>query len=190
MFATTGVYARALANNPSYTRGDVRAMWSSALGLSRPSWSARLGLELTSRHAPIGVWPVASGDNNPRMIPLRAHPRTIDGLLPGATTGRAILHGGISGDHPVGRVGPLALAVGIFLDGADIRDPADASGADRRYLDAGGGIRIGVLDGALGIVRVDLATGLTDHRTAITIGLHQSWPPFGVLQARQNGSLP
>jgi hypothetical protein len=28
------------------------------------------------------------------------------------------------------------------------------------------------------VVRVDLATGLTDHRSGITVGLHQSWPPF------------
>jgi hypothetical protein len=27
-------------------------------------------------------------------------------------------------------------------------------------------------------VRVDLATGLTARRSAITVGLHQSWPPF------------
>jgi hypothetical protein len=75
-------------------------------------------------------------------------------------------------------VGPFTLAVGLFLDGARIMEPVDQLGASLLHLDAGGGIRIGVLDGQLGVVRVDLATGLTGQRTAITIGLHQNWPPF------------
>lgn len=70
------------------------------------------------------------------------------------------------------------LAAGLFLDGAEIRNPADGSGRDRFYLDAGGGLRMGILDGQLGVLRIDLATGLTDRGTAITVGLHQSWPPF------------
>jgi len=177
VIATTGVYAQTLANHPSWIQGYVRTQWSSAVGLSRRSWSARLGVDLTSHSAPLGVRPVASGDD-PWVIPLRAHPRTLDGLLPGATTGRGIIHGGLSGDQPVYRAGLFTLAVGIFVDGAQIMDPADGSGRDRLHLDAGGGIRIGILDGQLGIVRVDLATGLTTRRSAITVGLHQSWPPF------------
>jgi hypothetical protein len=57
-------------------------------------------------------------------------------------------------------------------------EPSDGSGRDRLHVDAGGGIRIGILDGELGVVRVDLATGLTARRSAITVGLHQNWPPF------------
>ncbi|MEO8139602.1 MAG: hypothetical protein ABI742_08155, partial [Gemmatimonadota bacterium] len=177
VLTTTGVYGKALAGHPSYTRGDVRAMWASASGLGRPTWSARVGADLASLHAPLGVWPVASGDIS-WAIPLRAHPRTSDGLLPGATAGRSMLHGGLSADHPVARVGPFTLAVGGFLDGVEILHPADGTGQDRFYLDAGGGIRVGILDGQLGILRVDLATGLTDRRTALTVGMHQSWPPF------------
>lgn len=175
--ATTGQYARALASHPSWIRGDVRAQWSSAVGLSRGSWSARLGLDLTSNNAPLGVRPVASGDD-PWVIPLRAHPRTLDGLLPGATTGQGMIHGGLSGDQPVYSAGLFTLAVGVFLDGAQVMNPADGSERDRLHVDVGGGIRIGILDGELGIVRVDLATGLTTRRTALTVGLHQSWPPF------------
>jgi hypothetical protein len=89
-----------------------------------------------------------------------------------------MLHGGVSGDHPIFRAGPLMVAAGIFLDGAKIRNPADGSGQDRFYLDAGGGVRVGILDGQLGVLRIDLATGLTEHGTAITVGLQQSWPPF------------
>jgi hypothetical protein len=39
-------------------------------------------------------------------------------------------------------------------------------------------LRIGILDGQLGTLRIDLATGLTDRRTALTVGMHQRWPPF------------
>jgi hypothetical protein len=177
VLTTTVDYGQALASHPSYGRGNVRAMWSSSVGLDHASWSTRLGLDMASGHAPLGVWPVASGDL-PWAIPLRAHPRTSEGLLPGATAGRSMLHGGLSGDHPIYRGGLFTLAAGIFLDGAEIMGPADGSGRDRFYLDAGGGIRIGILDGHLGILRVDLATGLTDHRSAITVGMHQSWPPF------------
>ena len=75
VFATTGVYARALANNPSYTRGDVRAMWSSALGLSRPSWSARVGLE--PDEPPRSHWRLAGGERGqqpPDDSPSRSSP--------------------------------------------------------------------------------------------------------------------
>jgi hypothetical protein len=177
VIATTGQYAQAMANHPSWTRADVRAQWASAVGLSRRSWSARLGIDLTSGSTPLGVRPVASADD-PWVIPLRAHPRTQDGLLPGATTGQGMIHAGLSGDQPVYRAGLFTLAVGMFVDGAQVMEPADGSGRDRLHLDAGGGIRIGILDGQLGVVRVDLATGLTTHRTAITVGLHQNWPPF------------
>jgi hypothetical protein len=39
-------------------------------------------------------------------------------------------------------------------------------------------LRIGILDGQLGTLRIDLATGRTDRRTALTVGMHQRWPPF------------
>jgi hypothetical protein len=71
------------------------------------------------------------------------------------------------------------VAAGLFLDGAEIRSPADGTSADRFFLDAGGGLRFGILGGHSGILRIDLATGLTDRNTALTAGVHQSWPPFG-----------
>lgn len=174
---TTVEYGQALVTHPSYSRGNVRAIWSSSTGLSRATWSTRLGLDLASSNAPLGLWPQASGDI-PWSIPLRAHAWSRNGLLPGNTTGRSILHGGVSGDHPLWRVGPFTLAAGLFLDGAEIQDPADGALRNHFYVDAGGGLRIAILDGHLGIVRIDLATGLTDHASAITVGMHQSWPPF------------
>ncbi len=177
VLTTTVERGQTMTTHPSYTLGHLRTMWASSSGIRRSTWSARLGVDLASRQAPLGVWPEAS-TNLSRAIPLRAHYQIRNGLLQGETTGRSILHGGLSGDHPVYRAGPFTLAAGLFLDGAEVLGPADGSGRDRLFLDAGGGIRIGIQDGLLGTLRVDLATGLTDHRSALTVGLHQTWPPF------------
>ncbi len=177
LLSTTLEYGQALKTHPSYTRGSVGAMWTSSTGLQRASWSTRVGLDLVSHEAPLGLWPVASSDLS-WAVPLRAHPRASNGLLPGATAGRSMINGGLSGDHPVLRTGPFTLAVGVFLDGAEILHPASGTGRDRFYLDAGGGLRIGILDGQLGVLRIDLATGLADRRTALTVGMHQRWPPM------------
>jgi hypothetical protein len=170
-------YAQPITPMPSYARASIRGLWASSVGLDRATWSARAGLDLANSGAPLGAWPEASADI-PLAIPLRAHARTSDGLLPGNTTGRTIMHGGITGDRPLFHLGPITVAAGLFLDGAEIRTPADGSAANRFFLDAGGGLRFGILGGQFGILRVDLATGLTDRNTALTAGLNQSWPPF------------
>lgn len=167
----------ALTRTPAYRRASVAAQWASSQGLLRPVWTTRAGFEVASTHAPVGAWPVASGDIA-WAVPLRAHPRERDGVLPGATIGRAILHGGVTGDAPFYRLGPFTFAGGLFLDGAEILHPADGTGGSRFFLDAGGGLRIGVLDGQLGVLRIDLATGLLDRSTALSVGLHQGWPLF------------
>jgi hypothetical protein len=168
---------QSLLSSPSYLRGRLGATWASTLGIGRASWSTNVGVELVSARTPLGLWPVASGDLA-WAIPLRAHPRQRDGLLPGATSGRSMFHGGLSGDQPFYRMGPFTFALGLFLDGAEVLHPIDGSGRDRFFLDAGGGLRIGLVDGQLGVLRIDLATGLTDRSTALTAGLHQSWPPL------------
>lgn len=170
-------YAQPVRTLPPYARGSLRAIWTSSVGLERATWSARAGFDLANNGTPLGAWPEASGDI-PLAIPLRAHTRTSGGLLPGNTTGRTIFHGGLTGDQPLFHVGLINVAAGLFLDGAQIRSPADGSGADRFFLDAGGGLRFSILGGQFGVLRIDLATGLTDRNTALTAGVHQSWPPF------------
>jgi hypothetical protein len=158
-----------------YWRGSVGADWASSFGLRRTAWSARLGVDAADDATPLGLHPMASGDI-PFAVPLRAHPWTRHGHIPVNTIGRTILSGGLSGDQPILRTTLFTVAAGIFLDGAQVRDPADGSRQDHFYLDAGGGLRFGLLDGSLGVLRIDLATGLNDHSTALTVGLHQEWP--------------
>ena len=169
--------AAGFGSQAGYLRGSLRADWASSFGLRRTSWGARLGADAADEATPLGLQPMASGDI-PLAVPLRAHPWTRDGLIPVKTIGRTILSGGVSGDQPILRTALFTVAAGIFLDGAEVRRTADGSGRDRFYLDAGGGLRFGLLDGSLGVIRVDLATGLTDRTTALTVGLHQEWPTF------------
>lgn len=178
-FALTATteHAVALSGHPSYNRADAGASWASALGLGRPAWSARLGVDWASPNAPLGTWPVVGGDLS-WAIPLRAHSATSRGLLSGRSTGRGIIHAGLAGDHPIYRLGPLVLAAGLFLDGAEVIEPADGSVGDRFYLDAGAGLRIGLAEGRLGVLRIDLANGLTDGRVALSVGVHRQWPLF------------
>ncbi|HUG27400.1 MAG TPA: hypothetical protein VMK53_03815, partial [Gemmatimonadales bacterium] len=163
---------------PSWRRGGARVMWASSLGLNQAAWSARLGGDWTSAGTPLGAWPVAGG-NLSRAIPLRAEPAPRADLLAGRAAGRSILHGGVAGDLPVHRMGPLILAVGAFLDGARVAAAADATLEDRFYLDGGVGLRLGVAGGDSSVLRLDLAKGLSaGQRSALTAGMHLSWPVF------------
>jgi hypothetical protein len=177
VLSVTGEHALALATHPAHSRGGARAMWASSSGLGRAAWSARLGYDWASTAAPLGAWPVTGG-NLVWAIPLRAGALSPAGVVTGKSVGRGILHAGLAGDHPVYRVGPLILAAGLFLDGARVNMAADGS-ADRFHLDGGAGLRIGLAEGQLGVLRLDLAAGLLEAgRSALTVGVHQSWPPF------------
>ncbi len=176
--AVTGARAAALRDHSSWRRASARAMWASSLGLSRPAWSARLGGDWTSAGTPLGAWPVAGG-NLSRAIPLRAEPAPRADRLSGRAAGRSVVHGGVTGDLPVFRGGPLVFAVGAFLDGARVADAADGTAGGRFQLDGGAGLRIGLAEGELGVLRIDYARGLlAERRSAVTIGLHQRWPHF------------
>lgn len=174
--SAAGGQAVARSAHPAYTEARIEMLWTSGHGLSRPAWSSRIGVNWVSRAAPAGLWPVAGSDLS-WAIPLRAHSATDGGTLRGRNTGRAILHGGLSGDHPVARVGPLVVAVGAFLDGAGILGAAEPSLGDRVYLDGGAGLRIGVPGGSLGVLRIDVAHGfLAGGGVMLTAGVHQRWP--------------
>jgi hypothetical protein len=90
-----------------------------------------------------------------------------------------MLHAGLAGDHPIARLGPLAVAAGAFLDAARAVASTGDGSPNRWFLDGGFGLRIGLAEGQSGVIRLDLATGLTgDRRSALTIGVHPSWPRF------------
>lgn len=171
-------YAVALSAHPSYTTGWARAAWASSLGLSRAAWSARLGFDWAGRHAPLGTWPMA-GKDLAWALPLRAHTLTTGDALAGRSAGRAITSAGLAADRPFFRKGPLVFGAGLFFDAAQIFSPADGSRENRFYLDGGSGLRIGLADGQMAVLRIDVSRGLvSDRRTAVTVGIHRSWPFF------------
>lgn len=169
-------YAVALLDHAPYTTGWTRATWASSLGLDRAAWSARLGFDWAGRQAPLGTWPMA-GTELAWALPLRAHTLTAGGALAGRSAGRGISSAGLSADRPIHRSGPLLLAAGLFVDAAQIFAPADGSRENPFYLDGGGGLRVGLGDGQLGVLRIDVSRGLlSGGRTAVTAGVHRSWP--------------
>jgi hypothetical protein len=171
-------HAFALSAHPSYTSAGIRAAWASSLGLGRSGWSARSGFDWAGSQAPPGTWPVAGGAL-PWTVPLRAHVPTDGGYLVGRGVGRGIIHAGLAGDRTLYRTGPLLFAAGLFLDAARVVDAVDASPGAHFYLDGGGGLRIGLVEGELGVLRIDLARSLvTDGQFALTVGVHQGWPLF------------
>jgi hypothetical protein len=167
----TGIAGQAAS---SYLAGSIRARWASSSLLQRTAWSIRYGWDLVDSHTPAGLWPFASGDV-PWAIPLRAHPFTLRDLLPAATIARTIMHGGVAVDQPVYQSPLITLALGGFVDWALLRNRLDRRPA-RTLVDGGGGLRIGFAGGALGIIRIDVATGLNDDHSAVTVGLHREWP--------------
>jgi hypothetical protein len=172
-----GERATAFTGQASYARLQAGAAWASPTPSSEVTWSARLGTDWISGDAPRGLWPIAGGDPA-RAIPLRAHPRIVDHLLPTARTGRTIVHGGVAGDRHVATIGPVVLAAGLFLDGAEVIDAGGGSPRHQRFLDAGAGLRVGLAGTASTTLRVDLARGLlSEQRWGVTVGFQQRWPP-------------
>lgn len=170
--------ATALHDHPSYRSAGLRAWWASSPGLRRATWSARLGADWVSADAPLGTWPLVNRSMD-RAVPLRAEPAIEGSAMAARATGRAVLHGGLGADHPIGDVGPFTIALGIFLDAARVTSPAQSNVGDRHYLDGGGGVRVGLGRGALGVVRFDLAWGLlSEQRFGVSVGYHKEWPPW------------
>lgn len=169
--------AIALTDPKAYGRVQMGAAWASQASASTVTWSARVGAAWISAHAPRGLWPFAGGDLA-RAIPLRAHPRIVDGLLPAARSGQTILHAGVAGDRRLTTIGPLVVATGLFLDAADVITAAGGAKEHQRYLDGGAGLRVGLAGRQAMAVRIDLARSLvTDRRWALTVGFQQPWPP-------------
>ena len=171
-----GEHAVPFSGQASYGRVKALGAWASPGGRSTIAWSTRLGVDWTSAAAPRGLWPIAGGDLAGE-IPLRAHALIVDGLLPMVRTGQGIVHGGVAGDRPVALVGPITLGIGAFLDAAGVIRPAEDTDRRLRYLDAGVGLRVGLIGAKRGAVRVDLARGLlADPRWGLRVGFERPWP--------------
>jgi hypothetical protein len=150
----------------TWTAG-VGAEWRSTPRHEGDVFIARAGTDLAGRGAPFMLWPGA-GTGQARDVLLRAHPLLDDGIVTGGAFGRTLAHGGAEWRRWSQLRGKplIRFAPALFVDMA--RAGRGQHGADGRlHLDAGAGIRF-VLPGS-GVVRVDLAKGLRDGRTALSI---------------------
>jgi hypothetical protein len=130
------------------------------------------GVRWTSRQAPLPIWPVA-GSSDTRGVLLRAHPLFDEGIVNDLALGRRLLHGGLEYERPVvsHSVGRLNAALFVDLARSSLRRLPDDSPL---HADVGIGARIET-PGIPGRLRLDLAHGLRDGRTALSAGLVAAW---------------
>jgi hypothetical protein len=143
----------------------VVSVRSSAERLGR-AWQVTSGLGVLSNRAPTDLW-FAGDTGHARPVLLRAHPLLDAGHLRSDRLGRFVTHG--SAEARYWWAGPLATRAGaaLFVDGAHVDGRAVSAGT-RRDVDAGVGARL-ALPVLPGIFRVDLAWGLADGATAVSV---------------------
>ena len=127
---------------------------------------ARSGLELTSNEAPLALWPGA-GLGHARATLLRAHSLLDDGVMTGDVFGRRLYSAGTEFRHwmkPIKSVLRWAPALFVETARADRRIEPEAAW----HVDAGAGIRIAIPGSQ--VLRIDLAKGLRDGSTVVSIG--------------------
>jgi hypothetical protein len=102
---------------------------------------------------------------------LRAHPLLDHGIVRGESFGRQLVHGGVEARRwaQLSRK-PVRLAPALFVDVARASHGLEAiTATDGRWqFDAGAGIRLAVPGS--GVLRIDVAHGLRDGRTAFSVG--------------------
>ncbi len=147
--------------------GSVAIEWRSSTVREGSVWLARAGVDAAGDGAPFGLWHGA-GTGQPEGALLRAHPMLDSGVIERAVFGRRLVHAGGEWRHWMQpRRRPLRVAPAVFVDVGRATSGA-AFTHTRTHVDAGAGLRVAV-PGA-GVVRLDLARGLRDGRTALSIG--------------------
>ena len=145
----------------------VRADWRSRTHNEGNVWLARFGQEAAPRTAPLALWPGA-GAGQGRDVLLRAHPLLHGGVIRDGAFGPRLTHGGAEWRRwiqPAKK--PLRIAPAVFVDVAR-STPGIVSAVDGWQSDVGAGLRVAVPGS--GVLRIDVAHGLRDGRTALSIG--------------------
>lgn len=147
---------------------DGLIRWRSKGANSGTVWLANAGYRAASTAAPPSIWPGAD-TGHAREVLLRAHPLLADGVIDGGVFGRRVAHGGaevqrwfVPGTQRLVRVAPA-----VFMDVA--RATRGLAQSDPRvHYDAGAGLRVSIA--GMGVLRIDVARGLRDGRTAFSAG--------------------
>ena len=144
-----------------------RSEWRSNTRNEGSVWLVRGRDTVVASNAPLALWPGA-GTGQGRDGLLRAHPLIDDGVIRDATFGRHVIDGGVEGRRwlQLSRK-PLKFAPAVFLDMARAYRALDPQ-SERWQTDVGAGLRIAIPGS--GVLRVDVAHGLADGRTALSMG--------------------
>ena len=146
---------------------DVAARWRSTAAPVGTAWRADAGYLAVTAASPASIWPGA--DAGPaRVVLLRAHPLLNDGVIRGGVFGKRLAFGALEVQQWL-KPGkwPVRVAPAVFLDIARASRGL-VSSTDRAQVDAGAGIRFSLP--GMGVLRVDLARGLRDGRSGVSIG--------------------
>jgi hypothetical protein len=166
-----GVEAGATAwrgSGQGFAAADARARWRSKAASTGTVWLTTAGYQVAANAAPASLWPGAD-TGHARDVLLRAHPLLEDGVIAGGVFGRRIAFANAEVQHWVQprRLRLVRAAPAVFLDVARATRGLPASDT-RLHYDAGAGMRIALL--GFGILRIDVARGLRDGRTAFSVG--------------------
>jgi hypothetical protein len=157
----------------AFAGANVLLRWRSKAAPAGTVWLANAGYRVATASAPASIWP--GGDTgHAREILLRAHPLLDDGVIAVGVLGRRATHGGAELQHWLtpARQRLARVAPAIFLDVA--RATHGFTQSDRRvHYDAGAGLRVSIA--GMGILRIDVARGLRDGRTAFSAGWQRSY---------------
>jgi len=150
---------------------EARARWRSKSSLSGTVLVADAGYERASASSPASLWPGAD-TGHARNVLLRAHPLLDDGVIEGGVFGRRMTFGSVEAQRWLrpSAHGLVRVAPAIFLDTARASRGL-ATTNQREQYDLGIGLRL-TLPGT-GVLRVDVARGLRDGRTALSFGLQR-----------------
>jgi hypothetical protein len=154
--------------------GGLLAAWRSTDDKTLPFWSALTEIGVTSRVAPLALWPGA-GTTHARGGLLRAHPLLKSGILTGPAFGREVAHGSLEYERPIRHTPAGALAIAGFVDVARAWHRLSGLDTSPLYLDAGVGVLVHV-PGAGGAVRLDIAHGLRGGGTTFSGSWGGTWP--------------
>ena len=152
----------------SFGVGGVRSRFRSKAGSSGTILLADGGMIAASSTAPASLWPGAD-TGHARDVLLRAHPLLDDGVIEGGVFGRRVGFGSVEAQRwlaPLAQ-GFVRVAPALFLDVARASRGLPSTDTHTQY-DMGAGLRISLL--GAGVLRVDVAHGLRDGATALSVG--------------------
>lgn len=136
-------------------------------------WRARSGVELASGRSPLSLL-AGAGTGQARDALLRAHPILDGGVIRADRIGRVLVHGSIEGTRWLWDWSLVSMGVALFGDAARLWKPL-ATGTEPSFMvDAGAGLRVALP--WRGRFRADIALGLRDGATALSVAWEAPWP--------------